>query len=231
MLDEFEDELGDLPKAIQKQEANVSDIKNKIAETEQIINDVRVFVATSKSTLVALKTKEDKLSQQQFLVRNNKEFDAITAEVKSLKDEHEKLSVKMRTEGTKEANLNSILETQKQELNTAIEELDKLNHQFDDLTAEHSEDVQIYNRVRKNLRLNISDTLYDKYAIIRTRNQDAAVRLKKSSCAGCYRAIPQQVIVEMRNQVDRIFQCENCGRILIPEWVEFDEDELLDPKH
>jgi len=73
MLDDFEDELGDLPKAIKKQEATISDKKTKITETESIINDIRTFVSTAKSTLVALKEREDNLAQQQFLVRNNKE--------------------------------------------------------------------------------------------------------------------------------------------------------------
>ena len=226
-LDDFEDELGDLPKSVKAKEASVSDIKAKIAETERIINDVRVFVATSKSTLVALKEKEDKLSQQQFLVRNNKEFDAVSAEIKSLKTEHEKLSVKMRTEGMKESNLLLILEGQKQDLNKAIEELGELNRQFDEMSAEQSDEIQIYNRARKSLRLLVSDSLYDKYVTIRKRNHDAAVTVRRDSCMGCYRSIPQQIIVEMRNQVDRIFQCENCGRILIPEWVEFTDEEIV----
>jgi len=226
VLDDFEDELGDLPKSIKTKEANVSDIKAKIAETEQITNDVRVFVATAKSTLIALKEKEDKLSQQQFLVKNNKQFDAISAEIKTLKDEHEKLAVKMRTEGMKEANLIVICQAQKKELEKSIAELAELNQQFDAMSAEHSDEVQVYNRARKNLRVLISDSLYDRYAAIRKRNNDAAVPVQRFACMGCFRQIPQQIIVEMRNQLDRIFQCENCGRLLIPEWVVVDEDEI-----
>jgi len=228
MLDDFEDELGDLPKSIKAKEANVSDIKAKIAETEQIMNDVRVFVATAKSTLVALKEKEDKLAQQQFMVKNNKEFDAISSEIKTLKSEHEKLSVKMRTEGMKETNLLAILEDQKKELEKANSELNELNRQFDEMSAEHSDEVQDYNRIRKKLRTVISEQLYDRYVAIRKRTADAAVPVQKNSCMGCFRQIPPQIIVEMRNQLDRIFQCENCGRLLIPDWVIIDEDELLE---
>ncbi|MDR0927691.1 MAG: C4-type zinc ribbon domain-containing protein [Ignavibacteria bacterium] len=230
ILDEFEDELGDLPKAINSQEVVVSEKKDRITETEGILNDIKVFVSTAKSTLVALKEKEDKLSQQQFLVRNNKEFDAISTEIKSLKSEHEKLSVKMRTEGIKEGNLLSILDDQKKELEDAIERLAEVHRQYDELTEEQSEDVQNYNKIRKQLRTKINDTLYDRYAVIRARIPDAAVQVKRGSCQGCYRQIPSQLIVDMRNQLDRIFQCENCGRILIPDWVEFDEDDLLADK-
>jgi predicted nucleic acid-binding Zn-ribbon protein len=217
-----------LPKLIKSKEANVSEKKNKIVETESIINDVRVFVSTAKTTLISLKEKEDKLSKQQFLVRNNKEFDAISGEIKTLKVEHEKLSVKMRTEGVKETNLLSILDGQKGELEYTINELNELHRQFDELSSEQSDDVQDYNKVRKKLRSQISDSLYDRYATIRTRITDAAVPVKRDSCMGCYRQIPQQIIVEMRNQPDRIFQCENCGRILIPDWVEIDEDVIME---
>jgi predicted nucleic acid-binding Zn-ribbon protein len=227
ILDDFEDELGDLPKMIKIKEAKISEIKNKITETEQIIADVRAFVATSKSTLISLKEKEDKLTEQQFLVRNNKEFDAITAEVASLKIAHEKLSVKMRTEGLKENNLIPILETQKSDLVKATEELNELLRQLDELATEQDEEVQVYNKVRKKLKTEIDENLYDKYAAIRTRLPDAAVEVKSNSCSGCYRSIPPQIIVEMRNQLDRVFQCENCGRILIPEWIEINEDDLL----
>lgn len=226
-LDDFEEELGDLPKLIKEKEAVVSETKNKIAETEQIIKDLRLFVSTAKTTLVTLKEKEDKLTQQQFLVRNNKEFDAITSEIKVLKEEHEKLSIKMRTEGIKETNLLEILEVQKKDLETAVEELNEVNRQFDALTTEQSEEVQVFNRIRKKLRASIDENLYDRYATIRRRIADAGVTVSKSSCMGCYRSIPTQIIVEMRNQPDRIFQCENCGRLLIPEWVEINEDELL----
>jgi predicted nucleic acid-binding Zn-ribbon protein len=227
MLDDMEEELGDLPQSIKTKEANVSDKKAKIAETEDILKDLQVFVATSRATLADMKDKEDKLSKQQFLVRNNKEFDAISGQIITLKSEHEKLSVKMRTEGMKEANLLEILDNQKRELETAQQELDALHKQFDELSAEHSDDIQRYNKVRKELRSEIDDALFDRYATIRRRIPDAAVRVARDSCMGCFRQIPQQIIVEMRNQRNRIFQCENCGRLLIPEWVEFDENELL----
>jgi predicted nucleic acid-binding Zn-ribbon protein len=226
ILDDFEDEFGDIPKQIKNKEADISHKKAQISETEKIIKDIKAFVSTSKITLVALKEKDDKLAKQQFLVRNNKEFDAITAEIKTIQSEHEKLSVRMRTEGQKETNLNATFEIQKIELNKLIEELDSIHKQFDELSKEHSEEVKNYNDLRKKLREEISDELFDKYAAIRKRISDAAVPVKKGSCNGCYRQIPQQIIVDMRNQHNRVFQCENCGRLLIPIWAEIDEEEF-----
>ena len=228
ILDDFEDEFGDIPKQIKNKEADISIKKTQISETESIINDLKVFVSTSKTTLIVLKEKEDKLVQQQFLVRNNKEFEAINNEIKTLRSDHEKLSVKMRTEGQKEVNLYVVLEGQKAELNILVDELAELNKQLDALFKEHSEEVKEYNDIRKKLRKEISDDIFDRYAAIRKRISDAAVYVKKDSCNGCYRQIPQQVMVDMRNQHNRLFQCGNCGRLLLPDWSEVNEEEFLD---
>ncbi len=226
ILDDFKEEMGDLPELIKEKEDDVKSARNNVLETEQILNDIREFVKTAKITLVNIKEKEDKLTQQQFLVRNNKEFDAISAEIANLKDEHEKLFAKMRTEGIKEENLMSILEQQKQHHLAMQNELEELSEQHQELAETQHDDIDKFNKIRKMLKLKIDEVLFERYSRIRTRIPDAAVAVKKSSCTGCFRSIPQQIIVEMRNQPERIFQCENCGRLLIPEWVEVNEEEL-----
>ena len=228
MLDEFEDELGDLPKAIKIKEAAISDKQTKITESETYLHEIKVFVSAAKTTLIALKEKEDKLSQQQFLVRNNKEFDAISNEIKALKSEHEKLAAKMRTEGQKEVNLISILEDQKKDLSVSCDELKDLQVQFDDLLQEHNAEIKDFNETRKKLKEKIDEEVFNRYAAIRKRIPDAAVDVRRDSCMGCYRQIPQQVIVDMRTQLERIFQCEHCGRLLLPDWVQFEEENLLE---
>lgn len=226
ILDEYKEDMGDLPDLVKEKEGELHNAKEKISETERILADIRSFVSSSKLTLVALKEKEDKLTQQQFLVRNNKEFDALSGEIASLKSEHEKLSADMRSEGVKEENLVKLLEEQNQKLILLQDELEKLHNQYEEVAAEQNEEVARFSRIRKTVKTDMPEELYDRYARIRSRIEDAAVKVQKDSCMGCYRAIPKQVIVEMRNQMDRIFWCEHCGRLLIPDWVEVDEDEL-----
>jgi hypothetical protein len=123
----------------------------------------------------------------------------------------------MRTEGQKENNLAAILIDQKQELQVATDELKELHLQFDELLKEHNDEVKDLNSTRKELKKIIDDEIFNRYAAIRKRNSDAAVNVRKDSCMGCYRQIPKQIIVDMRNQIERIFQCEHCGRLLIPD--------------
>lgn len=226
ILDEYKNDMGDLPDLIKGKEAEIHNAKVKIMDTETILNDIRAFVSTAKLTLVTLKDKEDKLIQQQFLVRNNKEFDALSAEISTLKSEHEKLSVAMRSEGVKEENLLKLLEEQNSTLAVLQQDLSELHTQYDVVAATQNEEVAKYSRIRKIIKDDMDEELYGRYARIRNRLEDAAVYVHRDSCMGCYRAIPKQIIVEMRNQPERIFWCEHCGRLLIPDWVEVDEDDL-----
>ncbi|MBR3090945.1 MAG: hypothetical protein IKH10_03000 [Bacteroidetes bacterium] len=226
ILFEYQEDMGDLPKIIHQKEILVHDASKKVKETEKIINDINLFVSTSKETLISLKDKEDKLTQQQFLVRNNKEFDAISSQISTLKSQHAQLSIKLRTEGTKLENLKALLEEQTKTVSNLEEELVELNEEYKEVIKSQGDEFERYNKIREILKERMDPEIYANYARIQHHVPDAAVGISKDSCMGCYRAIPKQIIVEMRNQKERIFVCENCGRILIPDWVEVNEEEL-----
>ncbi|MFP4528959.1 MAG: hypothetical protein ACLFQX_10435, partial [Candidatus Kapaibacterium sp.] len=121
IMDDLEEEYGDLPEQLKKLQDKVNEKEKLAEETEGILTDIRKFCSTSKHTLVEMKDREEKLAKKQFNVRNNKEFDAITKEIESLRKEHEQLSDRLRKEGVKEENLVSILEKQKEEASAARE--------------------------------------------------------------------------------------------------------------
>lgn len=228
-LDDYEDELGDLPKQIKHKESEISEINNKISNLESAFNDLEVSISNTRTILKNLDDKEHKLSQQQFEVRNDKDFDAITRELKNLKNEHNNLSAILQNEGVKKPKLQEEIEREKDNLQTENDRLEELHRQYNTLTLEQSDEVRELNKIRQELRKRISGDLYDRYAKIRKHQNDAAVNVRKNACCGCYRQIPEQFIVEMRLQRDRQFYCENCGRFLIPEWVSeaIDADDLL----
>jgi predicted nucleic acid-binding Zn-ribbon protein len=106
-LDELSEEFGDLPDKVKASKRTVDELKAIVEETESILNNVRQFTSNSKVTLQELREKEEQLSKQQFLVRNNKEFDAITKEIEHVRHEHTRLIDELRTVGIKEENPNN----------------------------------------------------------------------------------------------------------------------------
>jgi len=114
-LDEFAEDLGDLPEQLKTIQQNFDNQVAMVKETEKILSDVRKFAVNSKQTLNELKDKEQKLADRQFRVRNNKEFDAITKEIEHIRQEYNKITSEMRNVSVKEDNLIQMLEMQKKD--------------------------------------------------------------------------------------------------------------------
>jgi len=225
-LDELKEDFGDLPLKIKAAETKANDLKAMYDETDEILKDIRTFCSASKITLVELKEKEDKLAKQQFLVRNNKEFDAITSEIETFRKEHENLSDKLRTEGVKQENLARIIEEQKSNYEKAAEEFGRINDEMDILSGDQNEELNELNRIREKVEGQIDKNIIKKYNRVRTYHNDAAVNVKRNSCKGCFSAVPPQAIVEVRNNLNTIYFCENCGRILVPEDIIVDDSTI-----
>jgi len=217
----LQDEYGDLPEQIESQKEQVTTCEKMVNETTGILQELKDFVNKAKTTLVDLKTKEENLAKQQFQVRNNKEFDAITSEIKHLNLEHSELSDKLRQEGIKEENLTNILEKQKTDLASEQKKLEDLEAELADVSSEQDDELKELTKKRDSILKKIDQETIDEYNRIGQYHREAAVQVVKGSCRG-YK-IPSQRLVEIRNNMDRIFVDEHTGRILIPEEITIDE--------
>lgn len=221
-LDELKDEFGDLPAKVKEQEIKVNKLNAMSEETRVLLNEAKSFISTAKITLVELKDKEETLSKQQFMVRNNKEFDSINTEIKFLKEEHEKLLNKMREASLKEENLKTILNSQEKAFIEEKAELDVLEVEIKEMSAAQNSELGDLYTLREKVVKDVEPKLLVTYDRIRSFHSDAAVYIKRNSCTGCFSSIPPQIIVHVRNNIEKIHFCENCARILIPEEVEID---------
>lgn len=225
-LDELQEDCGDLPLTIKRIEKLYYDHIATVKETEQILSDLRKFKAESKITLQTLKDREAVLADKQFNVKNNKEFDAITKEIDHAKSEFVRLTDELRGVGVKEENLVQMLETQNKDVENSKNELDEAQKELEMITSDQNEDLLLLRNKRKEITKNVSQHWYAEYLRIRTLHHDAVVPVKKNSCSGCYSTIPPQKNVELRNNEDKIYYCENCGRIIYTQELEIDPEVL-----
>jgi uncharacterized protein len=225
-LDDLQEEFGDLPERVEKYQNKYDELSATVVETKGILDDVKKFTSASKITLADLKERETKLAEQQFLVRNNKEFDAISSEISGIKEEYGKLVDELRTVGLKQENLTIVLKEQKGKADVSKKELAEQKAEMKTISADQNDEVQGLVDLKNNYKNKIKKDFTEVYDRIRTYHKDAAVYVRKNSCSGCFSSVPAQKIVEIRNNVDDIYRCEACGRILIPEEAVVDEDIL-----
>ena len=223
ILDDYQEEFGDLPVKVKKLKHKYNELNEIVEETQDIIKELKKFVKDSKITIKELKDKEDKLAKKQFKVRNNKEFDAITKEIETTREQHNKLVDELRTAGLKEENLLKTLDQQKKDTQEVKDGLDEKSEELRKISTDQNEEVKLLYKVRDKYFKKISSENIKDYQRIRTHHKDAVVKIRKDSCSGCFSTIPPQIIVEVRNNIDTIYHCEQCGRILYPDEYEIDD--------
>jgi predicted nucleic acid-binding Zn-ribbon protein len=219
ILDELQEELGDLPQQVKEAEQVVRERTLLAEDTERMLKDVEDFKGRSHIRLQEIKDKEDHLASQQFNVRNNREFDAITHEIESLRQERNHIFDEQRTIGVKEENLRAILHQQQSELEESRAYLNDKEAELSEISQGHNDEIRDAMHRRHEVSNSIPEALLTEYERIRTFHRDAAVKVRRNSCSGCFNAVPPQKIVEMRNKdkANQLFMCEHCGRILIQD--------------
>jgi uncharacterized protein len=226
-LDEIEDLKGDLPAAVRELEEVIATTNDTISANDAAVAQAYEDRTKGETDITTLTEKIERYKNQQFQVRNNKEYDMLTREI----DNAEKKITSLEThidelagviQKKKSANedhqaqlekLNETLAERKAELAEVSKETDKeesaLKHERDKIVHKIAKaDLATYMRIRK------------------AKQGRAVVAVKRGACAGCFNAVPPQRVLELRKN-SRIYTCEGCGRILVSDEIVESSNNLL----
>lgn len=227
-LDEMHEDLGDLPKEVKKLEKQVRILSTGLEETQSQLDEIALHRARVNVLLAEYSDKEAKLSDTQFTaqIKSNKEFDAITKEIEYIRNERIRIEAEVGQNSIREENLRGRLELQKTEFDEMKSVLTAKELELENLSSEQNEEFKSLLSRRKEITHEMDASIFSEYERIRTFHNDAAVQIRKGSCSGCFSAITPQRLVEMRNNQNAFYKCQSCGRILYPEHMKPEEEEL-----
>jgi predicted nucleic acid-binding Zn-ribbon protein len=218
-LEDLQEELGDLPAEVKRLEKDVRTKQYLVDSTQQQIDDISHYRADMRVRTQEIHDREKRLSEQQFQVRNNREFDAITHEVQAIKGEVRDIEREIATSNLTEENLAKALSVHEEELVAAKERLSEKEQELVRLSGNHNDEVTALLNKRTELLAKLPKPLVVQYERIREYHTNTTVVVRRNSCSGCFNALPPQKLVEVR-AYRAIFTCENCGRIVYPEDME-----------
>jgi uncharacterized protein len=227
-LDELHDDLGELPVEVKKHATRVREQRVIVEDLQKSVHEIEHLQGNAHVTQQELTDRETKLTEQQFQVKNNKEFDAITAEIEHVKATRSSLDEQLRTASVKEENLRSQLNQHAETLEEYARGLANKEQELADVSGDHTEELKKLGIVRKRITSELDSALEREYERIRTFHRAAVVPLRRNSCSGCFSAIPSQKIMEMKYNRDKVYTCESCGRILVTEDVVVDLETLIE---
>ena len=207
--------LGDLPGQVEELTIQQENLKNSLAEKEELLKNTTVDIQTSENIIATSQEKvnalKDKLTDGS--ISTNKEYDAMMETIdyeKNLVSEKEtELLTLMETKDT----LSKEIEEDQSNLDTLIQDLASKKEALESKLSEVSDEKNSLEEERNNIIKNVDDTILAQYqTIYEARNGVAVAEILDDSCGECGAFIPAQLVNEALAK--QVVFCGNCGRFV-----------------
>ena len=208
---EIKEHMGDLPQKVESQELEIGTIQSineqKQARIDQIDKDIRHH----ESEIEDFSTKLKKYKEQLFLVKSNKEYDAISQEIDHMKTMiSESETVQLQFEEEK-AELAETTKLNTNKIESTSESLASNRIALQSAMAETTQEQKKLESNRNILYKDIELTYLNQYETLRkARDGVGMASIISSACGGCYSQLPPQIVIEIKEN-KQIITCPGCG--------------------
>ncbi len=213
-LKDLNDLLGDLPSKVEDLNKQEQSIKSSIVDKKSRSKELDVEINKKELDVSQISEKIDKLKDQLFLVTNNKQYDALMAEIDHLKAqktnfENELIELMEEKESVTEA-----ISTMESDLESLSEDLAIRREKLEFVIEESAEEKYSLEKQRDQIIKEIDQSILSVYnKVFEHRDGLAVVKLEGSACGGCGAHIPPQTVSEVRAN-SGMHNCGVCGRFL-----------------
>jgi predicted nucleic acid-binding Zn-ribbon protein len=218
-LDELEEMKGDLPAEIQALEEKHAALSARLASLEESMRTSFAHRDLADSDIIGLRDKLEVYKKQQFAVRNNREYDALTREMDTATETIARLEKEMELLEAKATAARSEIAEGKQLLEGLNAELEEKQAALAEVSKTTEDEELRYKHERQKIVVRVSTADLAAYERIRkAKRGKAVVPIKRSACGGCFAKVPPQKLLELR-QNKKLYTCEHCGRILVSDEI------------
>jgi hypothetical protein len=216
-LKDINDLLGDLPSRVKELDQQEDTIKANLEKDQTRLKELEVKLHRAEVRIAEINDKINKYKDQLFLVRNNKQYDALMHEIDHLKEErvsNESESLSFMEE--KETLINSINEMAA-ELEILTQDLSSRREKLESAISESADEKSNLEQNRAEQISQIDAKFISEYdRVLAARDGLAVVNLSGGACGGCGAYIPAQIVTEIRGNIV-MHRCDVCGRFLYSE--------------
>ena len=212
-IQEIESSKGDLPSKIKNLETEKSELSKNIENLNEKLSEF-----SSEETALN-RDKEDsnvklaKFKDQLYLVKNNKEYDALNTEIDSVNENLTLLSNKLSIINTDKSNIEEDIKLNQVKIDEYSERLEKYNLQLkDSMNDNEKEHVQL-KKERENLISDLDHSTLKNYNKMFNAKGFGMVSIAGDACSSCYTVLPTQLITEIKEKLDFKY-CPSCNILL-----------------
>ena len=218
-LDELEELKGDLPGRIRDLEAQEAALKEQLAALETTMRTAFTQRDSADGEIIVLRERAEKYKTQQFQVRNNREYDALTREMDAAQDTIVRLEKEMEMLEGKATLARTDIETVKLSLTELDGALGEKRAALAEVSKTTEEEEGKLRHEREKIVHRIAKGDMAQYERIRrAKKGKAVVPVRRGACGGCFARVPPQKLLELR-QNSKLYLCEHCGRIIVSDEI------------
>jgi hypothetical protein len=221
--------LDDKIDALRAEEESIPE-KKKQLEDELRAVETGLEEAKSESVELAKRRKEleieldgstqekDKFKSQLYMVKSNREYEALQHEINALEEKGSALEDKILEILDKSEQVSGRISEEKANLEAVGKKVTQEQAKLDQELNEIAGKIALKDDERKRLVAGLDAVLLKRYERIRESKGGVAVTtVENGACGGCFRRIPPHEMQNLKKD-DRIITCEGCGRILLWRW-------------
>ena len=218
-LDELQEMKGDLPHVVAELDGKIRSREETKKSMEDLIKESIVRRNAVDGEIIALRENIEKYKTQQFQVKTNKQYDALSREIDTAHDKIGKLQKEMEGLEGKAAMAKQDLESIGPEMEQMAVELKEKKAELEKVNKEHEEEELKLNHQREKIVVKVDKADLRSYERIRkAKDGKAVVPVRRNACGGCFKRVPPQTVLELRKN-SKIISCEHCGRILVSDEI------------
>ena len=212
-LEDLNSLLGDLPKMVDELNEKENSLKDRVEADKVTLKEINLNSSKSEKVNSDIQEKINKLTDQLFLVTNNKQYDALTNEIEHLKAQKKENEDLLISNLEEKENLEKSISDNEASLEELKTDLDVRRNKLDEALSQTADEKTALENSRKKQVTEIDDNTMQVYnKVISARSGIAVVPLSGNSCGGCGAALPLQMVSEIR--AGDLHNCQSCGRFV-----------------
>lgn len=223
----WEQDLARLPQEAQEVARTLVVLRREITESQERLSVVEKDLKKKEQDLATEQEKIKRSERRLLGIKNQKEYNALSREVKLGKKVVGELEESMIGVMAEVDSLKNGVDRRQKEYETLEKTLLEKKSEAQSTSAEAEAALASLNAEKENLVKSIDRDYLKKYEMVRKARGYALAEVHNSSCSGCHMTIPAQLAISVLKQ-EELVVCPNCLRMLyvkpenIPEFNKLD---------
>ena len=212
-IKEIESSRGDLPSRIKKLEMEKDQGEIKIEELNSELSNFEKKHVELQRNKDDFQISLDKYKDQLYLVKNNKEYDALNNEIDVVKKNLFDITEELSSISENKDNINEEIKLSKSNIDEKKAMLDKYSSQLSNLMSENEKEYNNLNLKRKQLLESMDKSIVQRYNLMLSAKGCGASSVTGGACGVCYTTLPTQLVTEIKQKLEFKY-CPSCTILL-----------------